>query len=173
MNESNTFNFEVSLNQWMRTELDTYTPFADFSGFPGDRLILTMPEEPANVPAFSMHHLLIDTDDVYQGRRVGECEVGQRYSAFMDVSVWVSRLNAHWVSDKRWMCSILADLVNKTKSVQLVDYLGDYPTVPYSMPYAIYIDKIDARQTQPDNNKDFERERFLIKYHTILRSDVS
>jgi hypothetical protein len=172
VNPSNTFNIETSLNSWLQTELDSYTPPAFFSGFPGSRLIMNMPEEPVNVPAFSLHHLLIGVRNEHQGRRTGVNERGGLYEAFMDVSAWVSRKNVNWVADGRWMCAIVTDIVEKTTAVQITDYLTDYPDSD-DVEYAIYIGDIDARQTQPDDNPDFERQRFLIKYHTILRSDVS
>ena len=172
MNAVNVFNIESTLNVWLGAQLDLakYAPPSFFSGYPGDKVIFNMPEVLANVPAFSAHHLPIETQDRWQGRRVGEGERGVWYEAFMDVSAWVSRKNANWLAERRWMGAVLQDIVIATKSVQVTDYLTDYPASA-SADYAIYIDRIDSRQTMPDGNPDFERERFLIKYHIVLRSD--
>lgn len=174
MNPVNVYNVEASLNHWLseQLELDKYAPPSFFSGYPGEKVILNMPEVPANVPAFSVHHLPIETSDVWQGRRTGVNERGVWYEAFMDVSVWVSRKNANWAAEKRWMCAVLQDIVIATTAVQVSDFLSDYP-MDDTVNYAIYIDEMDARQTVPDGNPDFERERFLIKYRCVLRSDVS
>lgn len=173
MNPVNTFNVETSLNQWLseQLDLDKYAPPSFFSGFPGDKLILNMPEQPINVPAYSAHHLPIETMSPYQGRRTGINERGVWYEAFMEVNVWVSRNNVNWATEKRWMSAVLQDIVIATTYVQVTDWLSDYP-MDNTVDYAIYIDRIDSRQTMPDANPDFERERFLIKYHCILRSDI-
>jgi hypothetical protein len=172
MNAVNVFNVESSLNNWLSAQIATYTPPSFFSGYPGTQLILNMPESPLNVPAFSAHHLMVETFDLYQGRRVGLTTYGVRYEAFMDVSVWVSRQYPNWAADKRWMASILQDIATGTKSVSITDYLTNYPTSA-GTDNLVYIDRIDARQTVPDANPDFERERFLILYHCLLRSDIS
>lgn len=171
MNPANVFNIESSLNQWLRTGLDAYTAPSFFSGFPGERLILVMPEAPANVPVFSAGHLFIETQKRWQGNRA-DGVYGQHYEAFLDVSVWVSRANTQWVADKRWMGSILMDWVNKTKSITLTNYIDSYPSTSSGV-YQVYLDRIEARQVGEDENPDIERERYLIKYHTILRSDIS
>ena len=172
MNPSNTFNIEITINQWLRTQIDAESLPAFFSGFGGsERVIFNMPEQPLQAPVYSAAHLFIDTDDIWQGRKV-DIGVGKRYFAFLDVSVWVSRSNVNWASDKRWMESILHDIVNKTKSITLTEYLDDYPNTS-AIPYSIFIDDIEARQTSPDANPDLERVRFLIRYHTILRSNTA
>lgn len=173
MNPVNVFNVESSLNFWLEAQLDLdrYAPPSFFSGYPGAKLILTMPETPANVPAFSMHHLPIETMDRYQGRRTGVNERGVWYEAFMDVSTWVSRKNANWLADKRWMNAILQDMVINTPAISVTDFLTNYP-MDDTVDYVIFIDRIDNRQTVPDVNPDIERDRFLIKYHCILRSDI-
>ena len=169
MNATNVFNVESSLNNWLNTQLATYTPPSFFSGYPGNRLVADMPESPLNVPVFSVHHLHVETQDVYQGRRVSATESGVWYEAFMDVSSWVTRANANWVADKRWMGAILQEIVIDTKAITITDYTTDYPNTS-AVNNLIFIDRMDARQTVPDVNPDFERDRFLIKYHTILRS---
>lgn len=172
MNVANTFNIETTLNEWLKAQLNAVTAPIFFSGFPGDRLIFNMPEKPANVPAYSGHHLFIDTVDRWQGRRGDNDTYAVNYRAWFDVSVWVTRANGSWASDKRWMCAVLKDIVNQTVSVSLDDYLTGYPT-PADTDYKIVIEGIEARQTEADPNPDFDRERFLIGYRTILRSDRS
>jgi hypothetical protein len=170
MNPSNVFNIEGTLNQWLRTGLEAYIAPSFFSGFPGSRLILVMPENPMNTPVFSAGHLFIETQERWQGNAGDNGTLAHHYEAFLDVNIWVSRINTQWVADKRWMSTILTDLVNKTKSVTLTEYLDDYPNTSSGV-YTIYIDNIEARQTEQDVNPDIERERFLIKYHTIIRSN--
>lgn len=170
MNPSNTLNIETSLNAWLDTQLDTYTPPAFFSGFPGARLVAIKPESPLNPPLFSVSHIFIEMVDEWQGRRGADNSYAQCYYAFMDVQVWVVRSNVNWMAEKRWLCAVLADIVNKTPSVQLTDYLTNYPASS-SVDRRIYIGNLEARQTEQDVNPDFERERFLIKYHHYLRSN--
>jgi len=169
MNEANTFNIEATLNAWLKTAIDGLDPPAFFSGFPSTRFILNMPESPINVPAYSGHHLFIETEDAYQGRR-GDGGSALIYRAFFDVSVWVSRRNSNFTADKRWMCAALKDIVLGAKSVVLTDYLTNYPASSAGE-VKIYIDGIEARQTEQDVNPDIDRERFLILYHTILMGD--
>ena len=172
MNPANTFNIETTVNQWLRTQIDAESLPSFFSGFAdSERVIFNMPESPLLAPVFSATHLFIDTEDTWQGRRV-DIGVGKRYFAFLDVSVWVSRSNANWAIDKRWMESILHDIVNKTLSIPLTEYLDDFPNTS-AIDYSIKIDDIEARQTQQDKNPDLERVRFLIRYHTILRSNTA
>jgi hypothetical protein len=171
MNASNVFNIEASLNQWIRTQLDTYTTPAFFSGFGGSqRVVFNMPEAALSAPCFSVDHLFIETMDLWQGRLGDGGTTAQKYSAFLDVNIWVTRSNNNWAIDKRWMASILSDLMNKTKSISLTDYLTTYPTSS-AAGYLVYIDAIEARQVGDDPNPDLVRERFLIKYHTNLRSN--
>jgi len=169
MNVANVFNIENTLNTWFNTQIATYSPPAFFSGFDGDRVIFDMPEQPLQPPQFSASHLFIRTEDLYQGRRVSTADVGQRYYAFMDISAWVTRGNANWLAELRWMASILNDAVNQALSVNLTEFLDDYPNSS-SANQAIYIDGLEARQVGSDPSPDLKRERFLVRYHTLLRS---
>lgn len=166
---ANLFNVETSLNSWFITQVASFSPPSPFGSFASTRVRTDMPETPLNTPCYTVHHLPISMKDAYMGRIGYDSTSAMDYSAFMDISVWVSRSNLNWLFQQRWMGHKLTDLVISTKQVQISDYLTDVNN-PTSTQERILLGTVEARQVLEDMNPDIERARYLIRYETILRS---
>jgi len=161
------FNVEATLNAWLAAALAAFTRPAWLPDAPA--VILTVPETTAVLPAFSVHHIPVNSYDAWQGRAVGGGYAGVRCVALMEVNAWVSRNSRNWQAQLRTMQDMVMTVYTETGGVEIKDYATNQSS-PTETGYLIRLTQLTTVPTAPDPNPDIMRARMHLRYWYIYRS---
>lgn len=164
---SSIFNVEATLNDWLKTALEAIDRPAWLPAMPA--VTTNLPEAVAAMPAFSVHHIPVNTYDRWQGRAVGGGKRGVHYVAIMEVNAWVSRKARNWEAQRRTMQDMVASVFTETSEVEIKNFVANQ-TSPTGTGTLVRLDSFNGVATAPDPNPDIERARLLITYSFIYRS---
>lgn len=164
--QTSVFNVEASLNKHMETELVAITKPSWLSSY---TLYETWPEKSPSLPAFSINHINVGFDDVWEGRGVGGSYKGLAGTQILEVNAWVTRKSRNWIAQLRTMVDMVMTVIGRTTEVVIKDYAADLSS-PSNTTYLIRIDDVQVVETAPDPNPDIERKRILITYSWVYRS---
>lgn len=166
---ASSFNAEASLNAWIAAALQAFSLPLWVSTLPP--IIYDFPEVSATIPCFSAIHIPVGADPAYQGRSVGGTDKGERVTAIMEVSCWVSRTKAPtaWYPLLMFMRDAVLSAATAQRVVVISDYLSSLTAPPLTL-YKITLDRALKVPVEHDPNPAVERERILIDYSYIYRA---
>lgn len=191
--QASTFNAEASLNAWMSAALQAFAPTPQLPTTPA--IVQDAPQIAASLPCFSLMHIPVSAEDLWEGRWAGESK-GERVRAILDVSCWVSRkASRDWLGQLRRMRDMALSAATSSTVVLISDYGalpentvapaiaaiavqnflitgddGTWSDTPSSTVYKINIGGATLTPTEPDPNPDVERVRVLVDYDFVFRA---
>jgi len=167
INASLPFNVEATLNAYMRTQLATYPLTSWMAALPP--VVTDWPIKTTSMPAFSIAHIDVGGDDRYQGRNVGNGNLGMMTMGIMDVSAWVTKSNTNWLIKLRTMESMIMDVLVGQATVVIKDYYTNQVS-PSNTAYRLTLGNVRRVSVAQDPNPDVQRRRVLVNYDWVMRS---
>ena len=165
-----TYSVQGTLNRWLETNLTA-------KGIPTwmttARVVFDYPRESlfgGSGWAFSVTHFDADPVGAYQGRHVGEGEVGTPMQGMMEVSCWASRQHASGAAPQwiRQMGDMVSHLFASAVNVPLTDLYTD-PAGASGLTALVRVQPARHAPVVPDVNPDVVRRRYLVNYSWIER----
>lgn len=177
LHDASSFNVEITLNDWLDTQITAHS-FPAWLSFSGNRVLFTPPENTANIPCFTVHHTPVMVSPRFQGNRADDSNYGQWAVSLMDISCWVVKetetdqteaIIAPYMTQLNYMASLIHELVTKTPYILIKDYDASL-TNPANTSYKVNFGGIEGQEVLPDPNPVIARVRILVSYRWILRS---
>lgn len=167
MTTTSRFNVEATLNAWLQSRLAAFDRPSWLTTY---SFLLDMPDSEMPTPAVTVTHIPIDSERAFMGDYVGTVSTkGIRASAFMEINLWVNKLNnASYMGQLRTLDAWVDNVVASTSAVVIQDYYSD-PANPTAMGYKVNIVSLTGREVQPDPNPNLLRRRLLLRYDWIIR----
>lgn len=188
------YNVEATLNAWMQTALQAFSLPAWLATLP--TIIPDMPQTNAVMPCFSLCHIPIGTDALWEGNLAGTGK-GIWARGILDVSCWVSRSKSpDWLAQLRTMRDMALSVGTASPVVVISDYAalpynsvapaitttalvgtliagddGTWTDTPQTTAYKINITGAALTPTEADPNPDVERARVLVDYNFVFRAN--